>query len=270
MLSDSLLTALGGVAGVLLFVVAIYIYASLLRQISTREFPPTIESTRPFGMPEASLALGLILLLLLNVLASLSGRSVELSSRILLENLLFTVAIVLFIVAFLAFRGFDLNSLCGFSRISFLRAASTGTVFLLAAYPLISLAETIAQRFLGGDSSRQNIIELFSGSRAIDQRIMIIVFAVAIAPVVEEFLFRFFLYGVLKRYFGRAFGIISNSLLFGAVHGHLPSFAPLFVLGICFTIAYEWSGSILVSMTMHALFNSLSLTVLAFPELFQQ
>jgi len=164
MLSDSLLTALGGVAGVLLFVVAIYIYASLLRQISTREFPPTIESTRRFGMPEASLALGLILLLLLNVLASLSGRSVELSSRILLENLLFTVAIVLFIVAFLAFRGFDLNSLCGFSRISFLRAASTGTVLLLAAYPLISLAETIAQRFLGGDSSRQNIIELFSGS----------------------------------------------------------------------------------------------------------
>src|SRR6266480_907162 len=202
MLADSLLTVLGGVAGVLLFVVAIYIYASLLRQISTREFPPTIESTRRFGMPEASLALGLILLLLLNVLASLS--------------------------------------------------------------------ETIAQRFLGGDSSRQNIIELFSGSRAIDQRIMIIVFAVAIAPVVEEFLFRFFLYGVLKRYFGRAFGIISNSLLFGAVHGHLPSFAPLFVLGICFTIAYEWSGSILVSMTMHALFNSLSLTVLAFPELFQQ
>jgi len=54
------------------------------------------------------------------------------------------------------------------------------------------------------------------------------------------------------------------------VHTHLPSFAPLFVLGSCFTIAYEWSGSILVSMTMHALFNSVSLTLLAFPELFSQ
>jgi len=99
---------------------------------------------------------------------------------------------------------------------------------------------------------------------------MIIVFAVAIAPVVEEFLFRFFIYGVLKRYFGRFLGVTVNALLFAAAHTHLPSFAPLFVLGSCFTIAYEWSGSILVSMTMHALFNSLSLTVLAFPELFSQ
>ena len=65
-------------------------------------------------------------------------------------------------------------------------------------------------------------------------------------------------------------GLVLNSLLFAAVHAHLPSFAPLFVLGSCFTIAYEWSGTILVSMTMHALFNAASLTVLAFPELFPQ
>ena len=45
---------------------------------------------------------------------------------------------------------------------------------------------------------------------------------------------------------------------------------PLFVLGACLALAYEWSGSILVSMTMHALFNSLTLTALAFPELVQQ
>jgi membrane protease YdiL (CAAX protease family) len=65
-------------------------------------------------------------------------------------------------------------------------------------------------------------------------------------------------------------GITVSSLLFAAVHAHLPSFAPLFVLGSCFAIAYEWSGSILVSMTMHALFNALTLTALAFPELVQQ
>ena len=60
-----------------------------------------------------------------------------------------------------------------------------------------------------------------------------------------------------------------NSVLFAAVHAHIPSAAPLFVLGGCLTLAYEWSGSILVSMTMHALFNSLTLTALAFPELIQ-
>src|SRR5436190_1948761 len=96
----------------------------------------------------------------------------------------------------------------------------------------------------------------------------LIVFAVAIAPVIEEFLFRFFLYNVIKRYFGRLLGVILSALLFAAAHAHFPSFVPLFVLGSCFAIAYEWSGSILVAMTMHSLFNSVTLTALAFPEIF--
>jgi membrane protease YdiL (CAAX protease family) len=100
--------------------------------------------------------------------------------------------------------------------------------------------------------------------------VLIIILAVAIAPLVEEFVFRFFLYGVVRRYLGRSVGLAANSLLFAAVHGHVPSAAPLFVLGACFTIAFEWSGSILVPMAMHALFNSLTLTALAFPDLFQQ
>jgi membrane protease YdiL (CAAX protease family) len=86
----------------------------------------------------------------------------------------------------------------------------------------------------------------------------------------EEFIFRFFIYGVLRRYFGIAIGLLFNSLLFAAAHTHLPSALPLFVLGGCFTLAYEWSGSILVSMGMHTLFNSVQLIFLAFPELVQQ
>ena len=99
--------------------------------------------------------------------------------------------------------------------------------------------------------------------------VLIIILAVAIAPLVEEFVFRFFFYGVVRRYFGRFAGLMVNSVLFAAVHAHIPSAAPLFVLGGCLTLAYEWSGSIFVSMTMHALFNSLTLTALAFPELIQ-
>ena len=274
---DNLSAALGGVPNFVFSVLfplyllaSVYIYVSLVRQISVRRSTSPNGSTRTFGLPEAVLAAALIFLLLLNISASYSNRSVQLNARNLLENLLFTVALVLFIAVFLRLRGLDLSSLGGLFRITFLRALSTGTVLILAAYPLISIADAITQRVFGSGSSKQSIVELFSGSRTIEQRMMIIVFAVVIAPMAEEFLFRFFLYGVLKRYFGRFLGVTVNALLFAAAHTHLPSFAPLFVLGSCFTIAYEWSGSILVSMTMHALFNSLSLTVLAFPELFSQ
>ncbi len=245
MLSATFLMALGSVTNALLLVVGLYIYVSLIRQISGRRSTPTNGSTTGFGLPEAVLAAGLTFLLLLGVLASVSKPSVQFSGRVLVENLLFTLGIVLVVVAL-------------------------GTILMLAAYPLIALADAITQRLLGSGSSKQSIVELFNGSRTIEQRIIIIIFAVAVAPAAEEFLFRFFLYGVLKRYVGRFFGLTANALLFAAVHTHLPSFAPLFVLGSCFTIAYEWSGSILVSMTMHALFNSVSLTLLAFPELFSQ
>ncbi|PYI52789.1 MAG: hypothetical protein DMC62_06505 [Verrucomicrobia bacterium] len=277
MASDSLFAALGAAPNdvlsvffILYVLASILVYISLIWQINARTSASVDEPKRTFGLPEAILAGALIFLLLLNVSASVSNRSVQLNPRNLLENLVFTLAVVLFIVAFMRFRGFDLSSLGGFFKISFLRVLSTGTILLFFAYSLIFVSELITQRLFGSGSSKQNIVELFSGSRTIEQRIMIIVFAVAIAPVVEEFLFRFFLYGVLKRYFGRFLGMIVNALLFAAAHTHLPSFVPLFILGSCFTIAYEWSGSILVSMTMHALFNSLSLTALAFPELFSQ
>lgn len=275
--SASLLAASGaapsiavGFLSLLYVLVSVYVYISLIHQISARTPNPggADAPARIFGLPEAILAAVLVLFLLLNISASISRPSNDFNASNLLGNFLLMIFVVLAVVTFLQLRRFDLASLGGFSRISFVRALSTGAILLFFAYPLILWSDIITQRLFRGGSSKQNIVEFFSGSRTIDQRIMIIVFAVAIAPVIEEFLFRFFLYNVIKRYFGRLLGVILSALLFAAAHAHFPSFVPLFVLGSCFAIAYEWSGSILVAMTMHSLFNSVTLTALAFPEIF--
>jgi membrane protease YdiL (CAAX protease family) len=274
---DSLFAALGvapsfffGILSLLYVLVSAYIYISLIHQISARGdgSASAVDPPRRFGLPEAIVAGLLIAFLLLNVGASLSHPAIEVNARALLGNFLLLVFVVLFIATFLQLRGFDVATLGGFSRITFLRALSTGAVLLFFGYPLILWSDIITQRLFGGGSSRQNIVESFSESRTLDQRIIIIIFAVAIAPVIEEFIFRFFLYNVIKRFFGRVVGITFTAVLFAAAHAHFPSFVPLFVLGSCFAIAYEWSGSILVAMTMHSLFNSLTLTALAFPEIF--
>jgi len=271
---DSLLTALGAAPSFVFFLfylgASACVYVALIVQINARTPASANGPARTFGLPEAILAAVLISFLLLNINASFAHPSVQLDARNLLPNLLVTVLVVLVIMTFLQLRGFDLSSLGGFFKMSFIRAVATGAVLLFFAYPLIGLTEIITQRLFGAGSSKQNIVELFSASPTIMQRIMIIVFAVAIAPVVEEFLFRFFLYGVFKRYFGRFIGIVGNAMLFAAAHTHLPSFAALFVLGSCFTLAYEWSRSILVAMAMHSLFNAVTLTVLAFPEMVPQ
>jgi membrane protease YdiL (CAAX protease family) len=253
------------------FFVGLYVYVALVRQLSSRvpvEGDPG--ETRTFGLPEALISLFLITFLLWSAVKSFSAQSSTLNSSDLVANIVITVVALVLLAGFLEFRRINVEKLAGFSRHGIVRSVSTGALLLLAAYPMISAADLIMRFFSDEGSSKQNIVELFNGSRTMSQRAMIIVLAVAIAPIAEEFVFRFFIYGVMRRYIGRFGGLIFTSLLFAAVHAHLPSFVPLFVLAACFTIAYEWSGSILVSMTMHSLFNSLSLIFLAFPQLSDQ
>jgi len=268
---DGFLTAFATILNALFLVSSVYIYLSLVRQIGARPLAQTDPLEKTFETPEAVLGVALATLFLVNAAgsAAASGK-VVLRTNDLVANALVSLGVFVFVAAFLTLRGRAVNLLAGFGKLSFRRVSITGGILLFAAYPLIFLADLLAQRLLGTPSSKQGIVELFTDSQTLQQRILIIVLAIVVAPMVEEFVFRFFLYGVVKRYFGRVLGLAANSVLFAAVHAHVPSAAPLFVLGACFTIAYEWSGSILVPMTMHALFNSFTLVALAFPELFQQ
>lgn len=255
----------------LFLVASIYIYVSLLRQIGARHPAEIITSeNRGFGLPEAVVASALACLFAVNSLGATSAQIVNLRTRDLIANAVFAVGLVLFIALFLKLRRFDIAQLAGFRRLTFRRAIATGFVLMVFAFPLIISADWVTGRIVGGGSSRQGIVELFSRSELLEQRVIIIGLAVAVAPIAEEFVFRFFLYGVIRRYGGRTIALLLSALLFAAVHAHLPSFGALFVLGSCFALAYEWSGSLLVSMTMHAVFNALTLIALAFPNMIQQ
>ena len=267
---DGLLPALSAAINAFFLVAGVYIYVSLLRQLAARTPDTEAPPTRAFGWPEAVIALLLTSFFLLTLSGASTHNVSRLRSRDLIASAILTVGLLLAVAGFLRLRRFDLNSLGGFSKIGFFRTLITGGVLILAAYPLIFLADVLTQRVLRSAPQKQAIVEMFSESSTLEQRVLIIVLAVSLAPVAEEFIFRFFIYGVARRYFGRGIGVLASSLLFAAVHAHLPSFAPLFVLGSCFAIAYEWSGSILVPMTMHALFNAITLTALAFPELVRQ
>ncbi|MGI8890260.1 MAG: CPBP family intramembrane glutamic endopeptidase [Chthoniobacterales bacterium] len=262
---------LNSLLNALLLIAGLYVYLSLSRQVAVRHSAAAELGQRQIGIPEAVAAVLLVGWFVLNVVAaSKIEQQTTFQMKELLLTAAFSFAVVAILTALLQLRGFSVLSLGGFSRLGFGRIVSTAAVLLLAAYPLLIAADGISHLLLGEGSGRQQIVEMFTGSETLQQRVFIIVLAVVIAPFAEEFIFRFFLYGVLKRYLGRGLGLILNALLFGAVHVHLPSLAPLFVLGGCLTLAYEWSGSILVSMTMHALFNFISLSALAFPNLLPQ
>ncbi len=263
MTGQGFIPALSAVLYALFLIVGVYIYAALLRQIRARPVIAEGAVVRTFGWPEAVLAFFLSTFFLLTLTAT-STATPRMETEHLIGSTLYVLGLVLALALFLLLRRFDLDALAGFSRIGFLRTLVTASALILFAYPLIMLADVGTQHFLRNTPSPQAIVEMFIGSGTLEQRVLIIFLAVAVAPLAEEFIFRFFLYGVMRRYLGKAAALLVSALLFAAVHGHLPSFAPLFVLGSCLAIAYEWSGSILVPMMMHALFNSVTLVGLAF------
>jgi CAAX protease family protein len=86
--------------------------------------------------------------------------------------------------------------------------------------------------------------------------------AVLVAPVVEETIFRGYLYPVVARSFGVAMGVIVTGTLFGLLHagqlwGGWWQIALLVVVGIVFTIARAATRTVTASYVLHASYNAL-------------
>jgi hypothetical protein len=86
------------------------------------------------------------------------------------------------------------------------------------------------------------------------------IFGITMAPVMEEFLFRAFLYPVLKRQFGLGAAVLLTTLGFALLHGSQLKFAwgPLlviFLVGLVLTIVRAQKNSVAASLLMHVAYN---------------
>ncbi len=176
----------------------------------------------------------------------------------ILPTAVYMLILVAGIAGFLRLRNIDLWRLFGFDRVSRGRAMATGLGLILAAFPIIVAVASLSQKLLDTGTHEQELVTLFRDvTRKSDTATMakIILAGVVIAPITEEFLFRGYFYGALKRYSGGFVSAVFVSALFAAIHLNLASAPSLFILALCLTIAYESTGCILVPVTMHALFN---------------
>ncbi|MCB1226533.1 MAG: CPBP family intramembrane metalloprotease [Verrucomicrobiales bacterium] len=186
----------------------------------------------------------------------------------LLGNVIFMLLVAGFLLAYLRqIRGLDPVVIFGLRRLPLGRVLLYAVAFLL---PTLLIVSVTAAWFMGAlqevwpDLQPQDTVQIFSEDSSPLVRGMMVLLAVVVAPLVEETLFRGFIYGVIKRFTDGWFAAGVSSLLFALAHFHLGSALPLFVLALGFTLAYERTGSLLVPMAMHALFNTTTLVLLIF------
>jgi len=92
--------------------------------------------------------------------------------------------------------------------------------------------------------------------------LLLMTLAILLAPVVEETIFRGFLYPVLARSFGRPAGVLATGALFGLMHagqlGNAWGFVALLILvGVVLTYARARTGTVLASFLLHLGYNTM-------------
>ena len=221
---------------------------------------------KTYGFPELLISLVLAGSFLALVVKTTLRPDTADAPKVMLDQVLPNAAVFatmfIGIALFLRIRGIDITRALGLDRVPVVRGLAIGFGLILAAFPLVLGSGLIMQAVLRQEAQEQELVTLFRQVAHESDRFAVaqIFFAGAVvAPICEEFLFRGFFYIVFKRYFGAVASALLTSALFAAFHVNLAAFPSLFLLALCFVIAFETTGSLLVPITMHAIFNGAQL-----------
>ena len=181
---------------------------------------------------------------------------------LLATELVLRTGMLVALVEFFRRRHIDWQQAFGLFRPS---AAGSGLLIYLAALPPLFVTMFAYERLLswvGVKISTQPIAGMFVTTNSTAALILLVLFALVIAPVFEEIVFRGFAYPALKARFGAGNALLIVSVFFALMHAHLPSAGPLFVLSLALGFAYEYTGSIVTPITLHAVFNATNVATL--------
>ena len=97
----------------------------------------------------------------------------------------------------------------------------------------------------------------FSTKDSFIVNICLIIYAVIVAPISEELIFRGLILGKLKQY-GNVFASIIVSLLFALIHGNLPQSIPTFIVSLFLCWVTLQSNSIIPAISIHMINNAVA------------
>ncbi len=145
------------------------------------------------------------------------------------------------------------------------RALAAALLTLVIALPVVLGLQQLSVATLekiGWPPQEQTAVHLVLATKFWWTRAYLGLFAVLIAPVAEEFIFRGVLYPFVKQQGFPKLAWIGVSLLFALIHMDAATFLPLFVLALALTWLYELTDALLAPITVHALFNAVNFAML--------
>src|ERR1039457_3118782 len=149
------------------------------------------------------------------------------------------------------------------------RALLTALLLAIAILPVawgLQFISVDALTRAGWPPEEQFAVTLLANTKSWWMRVYLGAFAVVLAPVAEEFIFRGMLYPLVKQLGSPRYAFFGISAIFALIHLDAGTLVPLFVLALALTWLYERTDSLWAPITAHALFNATNLMVLHFEE----
>lgn len=78
---------------------------------------------------------------------------------------------------------------------------------------------------------------------------------ILLAPLVEEFVFRYAAINILTRRFKQTWGILISSFFFSIIHFDFPFIFGYFLIGLVLAVVYVRTNKLLVSFVVHTSMN---------------
>lgn len=200
------------------------------------------------------------------------GVSPQLTADHIVSNIVFFLGLIVVLVGFLRMRRISTTQFFGLHRWPLWRAALSGALLVAAVYPLMHGFAHAMQVLLQDGAREQDVVKLFRDTATSGDRrglALMLFMAVIFQPIVEEVVFRGYFYATFKGWAGALASALFTATLFAAIHMNIVAFPALLVLALALTLAYEWSGSLLVPIAMHVTFNGAQLAIFTWVQKLQ-
>jgi membrane protease YdiL (CAAX protease family) len=148
-------------------------------------------------------------------------------------------------------------------RHALLVGIAVGLCALPATWGLEMLSNVLL-RLLRYHPVEQEAVQILRNTDGWQNRLVLGVATIIIAPVAEEILFRGILYPFIKRIGYPRLAWWITALVFAAVHVNLATFIPLAFLAFVLIWLYEHTGNLLACIATHSLFNAANFIALYF------
>ncbi|MCX5692921.1 MAG: CPBP family intramembrane metalloprotease [Candidatus Omnitrophica bacterium] len=133
----------------------------------------------------------------------------------------------------------------------------TAYIFILPILIVVLILSVLFLDKIGYKAPPQPVFDMFFEEKRSNVILFLTVFVSVLGPIIEEIFFRGFLYSAVKKRFGVLVGVLLSGALFSMLHVNIAGFLPIMILGVLMAYLYEETGSLVTSISVHIVHNSI-------------